>query len=252
MTDRSAEFSDDPRTGTQAADALLARALRRAWWALLWERAWPRLAMVATAIGVFLIVSWAGLWFALPPIGRAIGLVLLGLLILASAVPLARLRLPTHQESLRRLDRGSGLPHRPATAMSDDIATGAEDKGSLALWQAHVAQAVAAARRLKAGTPAPRLLLRDPFAVRALVVILLVATFIGAGGERMKRITAAFDWRGVVASANFRIDGWVTPPNYTGKPPVILPGIRAGEPVREAQSVAVPAGSVLVIRATGI
>ncbi len=254
MTDRPAEIPQEPArpAGVQTADALLARALSRAWWALLWERAWPRLAMVATAIGIFLILSWAGLWFALPPIGRATGLVVVGLLVLASAVPLARLRLPTQQEALRRLDRGSGLPHRPATAMSDEIATGAEDRGSLALWQAHVAQAVAAARKLRAGTPAPRLALRDPFAVRALVVVLLVTTFIGAGGERLKRITAAFDWHGVVASANFRIDGWVTPPNYTGKPPVILPGIRAGEAVREAQSIAVPVGSVLVIRATGI
>src|SRR3954468_3058488 len=180
VTDRPAEFPENlpRRSGAQATDELLARALSRAWWALLWERSWPRLATVATALGIFLILSWAGLWFALPPIGRAIGLVLAGLVILASAIPLARLRLPTHQDSLRRLDRGSGLPHRPATAMSDEIATGGDDKGSLALWQAHMALAAAAARRLKAGTPAPKLLLRDPFAVRALVVVLLVATFV--------------------------------------------------------------------------
>ena len=54
-----------------------------------------------------------------------------------------------------------------------------------------------------------------------------------------------------MAPANFRIDAWVTPPTYTGKPPVILPGLRPGEPVPAAVAMAVPAGSTLVIRATG-
>jgi uncharacterized protein (TIGR02302 family) len=67
----------------------------------------------------------------------------------------------------------------------------------------------------------------------------------------VKRITAAFDWAGVVAPKNFRVDVWVTPPTYTGRPPLILPGIRAGEPVQAAAVQSVPAGSVLVIRATG-
>ncbi len=38
----------------------------------------------------------------------------------------------------------------------------------------------------------------------------------------MLRIAAAFDWNGVLAPANVRVDAWVTPPAYTGKPPVIL------------------------------
>jgi hypothetical protein len=36
------------------------------------------------------------------------------------------------------------------------------------------------------------------------------------------RIAAAFDWNGVLAPANVRVDAWVTPPVYTGKPPIIL------------------------------
>ena len=57
-----------------------------------------------------------------------------------------------------------------------------------------VEQALRAANALKAGTPRPRLAVFDPVAVRALVVLLVVATFFAAAGERMKRITAAFDW----------------------------------------------------------
>src|SRR5262249_20925997 len=71
-----------------------------------------------------------------------------------------------------------------------------------------------------------------------------------AGGERLRRITAAFDWMGVVPVANYRVDAWITPPAYTARPPVILPGVRAGEPVQAAQAQpgSVPTGSVLVIR----
>src|SRR4029077_7517843 len=107
-------------------------------------------------------------------------------------------------------------------------------------------------RTLRAGRPAPRLDLRDPIAVRALVLMLVVATFIAAGSERGRRIAAAFDWQGVVVPANFRLDAWVSPPTYTAKPPVILPGLRPGERTQTSvAAVSVPTGSVLVIRASG-
>src|SRR5205085_4482908 len=128
----------------------------------------------------------------------------------------------------------------------------AADSFALTLWRAHVERALRAAKTLKAGVPAPRLALRDPLALRALVAVLVVATFVAAGGERLKRLGAAFDWQGVIVPANFRIDAWVIPPTYTGRPPVLLPGLRPGEPVQSAAAMAVPAGSTLVIRATGI
>ena len=96
---------------------------------------------------------------------------------------------------------------------------------------------------------------RDPYALRALVLIAYIATFVAAGGERWKRVAADFDWQGVVLPANFRVDAWVTPPAYTGKPPIILAGIHPGETARAADAagepVTVPAGSTLVVRATG-
>ncbi|MEJ0078845.1 MAG: TIGR02302 family protein [Alphaproteobacteria bacterium] len=242
---------DARQTDEHVADQLLARALQRAWWTILWERLWPALASLAVAVGVFLAVSWAGLWLVLPPLGRAVALFVLIVLIAVAAVPLFRFRLPSTFDGLRRLDRGSGLKHRPATAIADELAAGEQDQVSQALWRAHVEQALRAANALKAGTPRPRLHLFDPVAVRALVVLLVCATFFAASGERVKRITAAFDWAGVVQAKNFRVDAWVTPPAYTARPPVILPGIRAGEPHQAALIQTVPAGSVLVIRASG-
>jgi uncharacterized protein (TIGR02302 family) len=233
-----------------AARGILGRALSRAYWAILWERLWPALASLATAVGFFIAVSWTGLWLILPPLARAIVLFGLLLLIAISAVPLFRFRLPRQTDGLRRLDRASGLAHRPATAVADELATGRNDNVSEVLWQAHLDRARRAARTFKAGLPAPGLPARDPVAMRALVAVLLVATFFAAGSERGKRLLAAFDWAGVVSASNFRIDAWVTPPAYTARPPLILPGLRGGEPVQAAGALEVPAGSVLVVRAT--
>jgi uncharacterized protein (TIGR02302 family) len=235
----------------QTTQVLLARALQRARGSLMWERLWPPLALLATALGLFLAFSWAGLWLVLPPLGRAIGLAIFAVTTLVAALPLVRLRLPSVYDGLRRLDRNSGEAHRPATTVNDAIAANQHDPVAQALWRAHIERALLSARKLKAGWPAPRLALRDPIALRALVLILVVASFFAATGERMKRIEAAFDWRGVVAPANFRIDAWVTPPVYTGRPPVMLPGLRPGEPVEAAAPVAVPVGSQLVVRGTG-
>jgi len=245
-------LDEQPDGRVQTTQALLARALKRARGSLLWERLWPALAMLATVIGLFLALSWAGLWISLPPLARAAGLLVFGALALAAVIPLLMLRVPSEADGLRRLDRTSGETHRPATAIGDELAANGHDPVAQALWRAHVERALLSASKLKAGWPQPKLALRDPMALRALILIVVVASFFAAGGEHVKRITAAFDWNGAVAPANFRIDAWVTPPLYTGKPPLMLPGLRPGEAQgAAAMPVTVPVGSQVVIRATG-
>jgi len=41
--------------------------------------------------------------------------------------------------------------------------------------------------------------------LRAFVLLLAVSTFFAAGGERARRVAAAFDWQGVVVPPNFRL-----------------------------------------------
>jgi len=127
----------EPRPA-EGGQAMLDRALTRARWSILWERLWPALASIATAGGLFLALSWLGLWLWLPPVGRAIGLGLFCLIAAAALLPLLRLRLPTRTDKLRRLDRNSGLTHRPATTISDKIAGETDDGHSVALWRAHI------------------------------------------------------------------------------------------------------------------
>ena len=237
----------------EATRALLEATLKRARWTIFWERLWPALTSLATAIGLFLALSWLGLWLWLPPLGRAAAVIACAAIAVVAAFPFLFVRMPGARDALSRLDRGSGLRHRPATAITDDLAVTPKDPYSLALWNAHVERALNAARALKSGWPSPRVARHDPYALRALVLIACVATFFAAGGERWKRITAAFDWHGVVLPANFRVDAWVIPPVYTGKPPVILPGIHPGETAALQTNgiVAVPVNSTLVVRSTG-
>ncbi|MFK4721755.1 uncharacterized protein (TIGR02302 family) [Bradyrhizobium niftali] len=242
--------SDPIRDGDALPRLKLAQALDRARYAIAWERAWPNLARLLTVVGLFLALSWTGLWLALPFLARAIGLVVFAGVAIAALFPLVRFRWPSREEALSRLDRGSGIRHRPATTLTDTLTS--QDPVAKALWQAQRERTLASLKRIRAGLPRPRLALHDPWALRALVMVMLVATFFAAGNERAMRLGAAFDWNGVLAPTNVRVDAWVTPPLYTGKPPVILSAankeaaaLPAGGPL------AVPAGSTLIVRSSG-
>src|SRR5215213_11828374 len=88
LTERPAEDATSaPASSNQGNATLLTGALDRARWTIFWERLWPALATVATAIGLFLAVSWLGVWLWLPPIGRAIGLGLFFLLTAGAFAP---------------------------------------------------------------------------------------------------------------------------------------------------------------------
>ncbi|MBB4363649.1 uncharacterized protein (TIGR02302 family) [Bradyrhizobium sp. CIR18] len=242
--------SDPIRNGDALSRLKLAQALDRAIYAIAWERAWPNLARLLTVVGLFLVVSWAGLWLALPFVARAIGLVVFAGIAIAVLFPLIRFRWPSRAEALSRLDRGSGIRHRPATTLTDTLSS--QDPVAQALWQAQRERTLASLKRIRAGLPHPRLALHDPWALRALVMVMLVATFFAAGDERAMRLGAAFDWNGVLAPANVRVDAWVTPPLYTGKPPVILSAAnKEAAALPAAGPLAVPVGSTLIVRSSG-
>ena len=246
---------NEPRNTSERTTEALARlklkqALQRARLALAWEGAWPHLARLLTVTGLFLVASWAGLWLALPSLARAIGLGLFVLLAFAASLPLVWFRWPSREQGLSRLDRGSGIAHRPATTLTDTLST--QDPVALALWQAQRERTLASLRRIRAGLPSPRLRLYDPWALRGLVAVMLVATFFAAGDERALRVAAAFDWNGVLAPANIRVDAWVTPPLYTGKPPIILSAAnKEAAALPMSGPLPVPAGSTLIVRSSG-
>src|SRR5580700_5801172 len=121
---------------------MLERALLRARWITFWERLWPPLATLATAVGLFLAVSWLGVWLWLPSVVRAVALFGFLVLTAAATVPLVLVRFPSRNDGLRRLDKNADLPHRPATTIGDELATNKADPWSAALWRAHVERAL--------------------------------------------------------------------------------------------------------------
>jgi uncharacterized protein (TIGR02302 family) len=243
----------DPSQPAREPDAVtrlqLTQALQRATYAIAWERAWPGLARFLSVVGLFLVVSWTGLWLALPFLARAIGIALFVVLALGALLPLIRFRWPTREAALARLDRGTGIRHRPATALTDTLAT--KDPIAQALWQVQRERTLASLKRIRAGLPSPRLAIHDPWALRALVMVMLVASYVAAGDERTMRVAAAFDWNGVLAPANVRVDAWVTPPVYTSKPPIILSAANRDAGAPDGGPLSVPAGSTLLVRSSG-
>ena len=196
-------------------------------------RRWRRLA---TAAGLFLTVSWLGLWLWLPPLGargrrcsssRSSRRRRHGPIRLLCACPAAA----DGAAPARSRQRRCCIVRRPTIA--DELAVTPSDPYSLALWHAHVARALAAARAFKAGWPSPRLVgARSLCAARPRAHRRASPPSLPPAASAGSASPAAFDWQGVVLPANFRVDAWVTPPPYTGKPPVILAGIHPGEMAR--------------------
>ena len=229
------------------ADNRLARLRRRAALALLWEDLWPPLAAAGGVALLFAAVSWFGLWFEIPSYARLAGLALFGLALLAALTPLIWVRWPGSLRALRRLDRDSPVAHGPATALQDTLATPGDDPTTRALWAMHKARVADDVARLRVAAPAPNLAARDPYALRFVAVLLALVGAFAAGSERFARLAAAFHGMPTIAAsaAPARVDAWIDPPAYTGKPPIFL---KVGEEPAEKR-VEAPEGSTLAVRA---
>ena len=146
------------------------------------------------------------------------------LALLAALAPLVRLRWPAARDVTARLDRDSGAEHRPATSLADSLANG-DDPVDAALWAEHQARLERAVEAIQVAPPAPRMAERDPYALRFGVALIAFAAAVVAGPELYGRFAAAFDWRGgdaALTAAESRIDAWIDPPPYAGRPPVVI------------------------------
>lgn len=226
---------------------MIRAATRRAAAAMTFESLWPALVPATVVVGLYCIVSWFGLWLTVGPAARIAGLALFAIAFLAALWPLTRIRLPERGAARHRVESRSGLTHRPLTALEDRLPHRPHDPATEALWAAHRARAAAGIGRLSAGAPQPRVAARDPYALRAVVVLMFVVSLSWAGPDWFGRLISAaapVEAREAVAA---RIDAWVSPPRYTGRPPMLLTG--GGAPADPSVAIAVPQGSRLVVRA---
>ena len=226
--------------GRLAALAVLARR------ALMVERVWPPLVFALAVLILFLAASWAGVWQFSPRTFRIAGVVLFALAAGVALSPLMRLRRPAARDVLARLDRDAKASHRPASSLADSLANDHGDPGTQALWAAHRARLERAIEAIRVAPPSPRMVDRDPYALRFGVAMLAFAAAVAAGPEMYGRLASAFDWRSDEAQAAVaasRIDAWIDPPPYAGRPPVVI-DFKSADP----QTLTVPEDSVLVVR----
>ncbi len=216
------------------------RALARA--ALLFEQVWPAVWPPLGIAGAFVCAALLDLPVLLPPMLHLVLLVATGLAIAGlMARGLRRVIRPGEAEADRRLERDSGLHHRPLAVLDDrPVLAGAEG-----LWAAHVARAVAQLGRLRVGLPRPGLAARDPRALRGLLMVALVACLVIAGAEAPVRLARSLRpaWVPPPAPPATELQAWITPPAYTGLAPVFLKN--------QGGAVSVPAGSELTVSVTG-
>ncbi len=232
---------------------------------LLWERLWPALWPGLAFAGLFLVLALIGLPQALPGWLHVVLLFGFGLAIGAALWRGARaLRIPDREDSLRHIEQVNDLEHRPLETLEDNLATGFSDSASRDLWRLHQERMKAAVARLRIGWPRPKLIQRDPFAFRIGLGVALIAGFLAVGDRAGERVMRALtpDLLAGQGTVAVKLDAWITPPDYTRKPPVFLASgdlagtaekeeSAAAQPVAPGTLITVPKGSKLVIRLTG-
>lgn len=244
----------EPQASRSPSSKAFKRKVRASKWALLFERLWPRLWLIIGIAGLFLLVSLLGVWAMLGNIAHIALLAAFGVAGLVALLFAARVRFPSHDEAVRRIERVSGIPHRPASSYEDTITANANDPRTKAIWHAHRERLANALSRLRVGKPHPRTDRDDPIALRALVMLSVIALTGLVGDSAADRIRSAFRFDTSVAIATARLDAWVTPPPYTDRPPIMLAdgSLRAKDKTSDNTAlIQVPERSVLIVRATG-
>ncbi|WP_292633816.1 TIGR02302 family protein, partial [Mesorhizobium sp.] len=160
--------------------------------------------------------------------------------------PLRFFRLPGPGEIDRRIEAANQLLHSPVLVQTDRP-SGKESSFSQALWREHQKRMAGRLDNLGADLPRTRVPERDPWGLRAVAALLLVTAFAFSFGPTGGRISDGFNAHGARDIVPPRIDAWVTPPAYTGKPPIFL----TADANQAIPTFTVPEGSDVSLRVTG-
>lgn len=218
-----------------------------AWLTLAFERLWPRILPLLLVAALFVIFAWFGLFRMMPDLAR---LGLLALFVLSLPVclyTLLKFRLPEHADVSRRLEDVNTLDHQPIAVQSETLATSTDDPFAQALWDEHRKRMAERIRGLKSGLPRTNIPEIDPWGLRAVVGLLLVIAFAFSGSPLGGHVGDAFRSHTSSNALPPRIDAWVTPPRYTGRPPVFLTSAANDQ----EKQFTVPQNSTLTIRIIG-
>ncbi|UCI08837.1 TIGR02302 family protein [Mesorhizobium sp. B1-1-8] len=222
----------------------LSRLATRA--SMIFERGWPLLLPLAIVASLFLSLSWLGLFPRLPETARIGLLILFAAAALAALYPLRFFRMPSAAEIDRRVEAANDLLHSPVQVQTDRP-SGSESIFSQALWREHQKRMAERLGSLGADLPRTNVPDYDRWGLRALAGLLFVTAFAFSFGPSGGRISDGFVARAARDAVPPRIDAWVTPPAYTGRPPLFL----TADANQAAATFSVPQGSDVSLRVTG-
>jgi len=222
----------------------LSRVATRA--SMVFERAWPLVLPLLVVASLFLSFSWFGLFPRLPDVARIGLLILFALAAVAALYPLRFFRMPSAVEVDRRIEAANELPHSPVQVQTDR-SSGGESIFSQALWREHQRRMAERLWSLGADRPRSRVPDYDRWGLRAVAGLLFVTAFAFSFGPFGGRVSDGFVVRATRDTVPPRIDAWVTPPAYTGKPPIFL----TADANQGAATFTVPQGSDVTLRITG-
>ena len=157
-----------------------------------------------------------------------------------------RLQRPSRGEVLRSLDEG--LEHRAASMLDEDIAVGDVDSDAGRMWAAHRERLKRDVEAARVPAPNTRLSAYDPWGLRYIALFALIISFAYSRIGGADRVAALLSPAPIVAEAAVltpALEAWVAPPPYTGVAPIYMTE-------KSGEALAVPTGSVVTIRASGV
>ncbi len=212
--------------------------------AVSFERVYPALLPALMVVAAFLVVSLLNLWRLVSPWLHLAGLLGFALALGWSLYRVRhRFRLASRDAGLARLEQDSAARHQPLRVLEDRLADDWRDPAGEALWRRHRQRVLAALGRVRLAPPRSHMPARDPWAMRALLLLLLVLGLVDARADLGRRLARAFV-PGTVGAAVLPVEAslWVTPPAYTGRPPLTI------EQTRRLDRLDVPLGSEAVLQ----
>ncbi len=241
----------DPAAQTRL-DHRLTRRLRAARLVLAWEAAWAVGWPLVSLTLLFLGLAFLDLPARLPGWLHCLLLLGFGLALVVCLIRLRHFRLPGRDQAARRLERDSGLPHRPLDLLDDHLSTGPTAPGeptlSRDLWITARTRARLALTRLRLAPPDPVLPRHDVWGLRFIPLILLFIAAFSPDPLSWRQVQLALspDLPSLFG-ADPVLQVWITPPAYTGQPPLLLDPTQP--PPKTA--IGIPTGSALLAQLQG-
>ncbi len=234
----------DSQAGLPPALTRKVSATRRTIWVERVVRAfWPLWCIALLALALYIL----DVFFALLGIWGMVLIAALGVATLATLIYGFRiLSRPTRADAMRRLDESIGS--RAVTMLDEEIAVGRGEGDAEILWRAHRERVAKQASEARSPYADLRLAPFDPWNLRFAAIGILLAAFGFAKVGGADRIAALLDPTPPAAEAATlapALEAWAAPPPYTGAAPIYLTE-------KDGETISIPTGSILTLRASGI